>query len=151
MRFESADSAAAMSCFRRSIFPSSAAGPTRMDGGGKSAFPSIGLFGQAAEVAEEPIKLFLRDGVEFVVVADAAPQRESKKHGSGRLDAVDRVPDVKLLVDRPPFAGRDVATIKTGRHRWSIVGCGSKSPASCSTVNWSYGSLELNDRINQSR
>ena len=114
-----------MSFFSRSIFLSSSSGPTRTVGGGKSTFRSIGV-GQAAEIAEQPIKLFLRDGIEFVVVADAAAECQAQKHGARRLHAFDGVADVEFLVDRPPFAGGHVAAAKAGGHALVDVAFGKQ-------------------------
>ena len=79
-------------------------------------------FAQAAEVAEQLIELALRDRVELVIVADAAAERQAEEHGPRRRDAIDRVAAVKLLVDRAPFARRDVAAAEARRHalidRW---------------------------------
>ena len=61
------------------------------------------------------------------------PSVETEKHGSGRLDAVDGVPDVELFVNRSPFAGRDVAATETGRH--ALVDRGMRQQISGQLLN----------------
>ena len=97
----------------------------------------------AAEDAGQGVVVLLRDRVELVVVAAGAGDREPEERLRRRVDLlVDHVhlelPAVALVVrlraDRQEAGGDQRARPSA----WSSV-AGSRSPASCSRTNWSYG------------
>ena len=92
-----------------------------------------------------------RDGVELVVVADRAVRGQAQPH-LGRWSRRGRARSAEvLLVDRAALVGGDVAAVEAGGDLLLALGCGSRSPASCSMVNWSKGWLLLKALITQSR
>ena len=72
------------------------------------------LFG-VVEESEEAVKLLLREGVEFVVVALSAAERGAEPDRCGRVDPVDNGGNTKLLgIDTPLLVNHGVA-VKAGR------------------------------------
>jgi hypothetical protein len=57
------------------------------------------FFVDIIEEREELIELALCDGVEFVVVATRAADRQSKHYGAHRLHAINDIFDVPFLLD----------------------------------------------------
>ena len=59
--------------------------------------------------------------------------------------------DLVLVGDRSALEVDHVIAVEARRHFLSRVAFGSRSPASCSTMNWSNGRLRLNALMTQSR
>ena len=68
--------------------------------------------GRVIEERRQLVELLLRERIELVVVADGAASRQPHPHRGRRLGPVAAVDDPVFLVDRPPFARRDVAAVE---------------------------------------
>ena len=64
------------------------------------------------EEGGEFVELALRERIELVIVADGAARRQSHPDGRGGFGPVPRVEHEILLIDRSPFARRDVAAVE---------------------------------------
>ena len=71
---------------------------------------------RVVEEGRELVELLLAERVELVVVADRAPGGQAEPDLRGRLGPIPRVQDDVFLVDRPAFAGRDVAAVEPRGH-----------------------------------
>ena len=103
------------------------------------------------EESEEAIKILLRDRVEFVVVAARAAHGEAQEGGGGGADAIDHVLDVILSGDGADFTVIMWLRLKPEAIFWSMVALGSRSPATWSRMNSSYGMFWLKALMTQSR
>ena len=64
------------------------------------------------EVRIERIKFFLGHRVELVAVTDRTLQRQAEKNSRECLGTVNGIPDQHFVVDRSPFARRNITAIK---------------------------------------
>jgi hypothetical protein len=86
------------------------------------------------------------DRVELVGVALGAPHRQPHPDLDGDVGPVLDGRDAELLVVRPALGVRHRVPVERGGdqlvlRRVGFAGSGSRSPAICSTVNWSNGLL----------
>ena len=106
---------------------------------------------QVVDVGEEggeAVEVALRVGIELVVVALAAAERGPQPDLAQVAHAVGIVLVQVLLRPARPLRARFAAGgCSRGDLLIDMVGSGSRSPASCSMVNWSNGWLSLNDLI----
>ena len=98
----------------------------------------------AGEEGEELVVLLLRDRVVLVVVALGAAQRQAEPDLAERVGAIDVVADDELLgVGAALLVEARVAVEAGGDLLLERRRSGSRSPASCSMVNWSNGMLRV--------
>ena len=76
--------------------------------------PDHALFGHVVEVREELVVLLLRKGVELVVVAAGASERQAQPDRRCRLRPVRDVLDAELLVHRAALGGGAVVAVESG-------------------------------------
>ena len=77
----------------------------------------IAIHGRVGVVVEEcvhRVELARAQRIEFMIVAHRTSTRKSEEGLDGRTGAIDGVSVQELVVDRTPFGGRDVASVKTG-------------------------------------
>ena len=70
--------------------------------------------GDAVEIGEEAVEIFLRDGVVLVIVAAGAADGEAHPNDACGLGAVGDVFDPVFLWNDAPFAISAVVTVETG-------------------------------------
>ena len=110
-----------------------------------------GALGRVVEERRQLVELALGERVELVVVAYSAVGRQAEPDLRHGLGAVAGVVDQVLLGNCAALVGGHVAAIEARSDLLVELRPGSKSPASCSIVNWSKGMLRLNALITQSR
>ena len=101
---------------------------------------------------EHPVILFLRERVELVAVALGALDRQPEDALADRVHAVEHRLHAELLgIDAPFLVDHRVAQEAGGHELVLRRRPGSRSPAICSMMNWSYGRSRLRALMTQSR
>ena len=93
------------------------------------------------EKRAQRIKILGAERIELVIVAFAAAHRRAEEGRRNGADAVGGVFGEIFLGCAPPSRVIMFRRLKPVAIFCSVVGLGSRSPASCSIVNWSNGLL----------